>query len=668
MKKDRSNTEIRSSKSSVEFYYNRGSPGSYQSRAQDFRPSKIPTSPIDPKKIRVYSPEFILSLKPKSIPIEIPKEYQLKSTGYVILKQFEESVDSKKEPVRKLNMKPKQQQLTLRIHEGRFIPSIMRKKYVEGDEDEERKFAVQTCLNRLNFKNSADIIKDLKELQASNELIINLLLDRAAVDEDMPEKNSHLRNFAQFAIQIASQDNNFKLACQEKSLDKYNELINKKNQELNINVIECLIVWISYLVMGKVIKRKQYFRCLELAVKRQPPDTAVDIIRASYFTCGKFLDDQKWYECSTFYSYIFRNRPSTGYLLFLREDLFNFRDSGWNEQFFNQNQNDNAANKEEIKSNDNLFAKNSFNKNENEQLQKVLRDKLLDDYTNWHEDPEFGTPRVPRQAKLKDVVNAVILNFASEQTKIQPEIEDYSAWFGLLIRHAEIDNKELPGLLQEAVNQAKDKNSPEYDEFMIGFFTILGGLYEEEQINFSSIVSLGVLSKPEYIDAVGRVTYIDQKEITDSLYPSINNSNNNNNSVSTFHPTLSSIASAPISPVSLKSFSNIFDKDKNKWDNSTIASLVTVTFRSENGDKTTEYGRAVDFSGIVYSALEENEEASDPMAAFDGYKKDIIEASTGMSKELITEVWNKIISSSQVTAEFRDKAINYFHENILKSM
>lgn len=650
------NSKISASKSSCELYHNKYKFEPHSPTGTRFKPERAhaesPVQFIAQINIQTYTPDFILSLKPQTN--EIPKEYQLKSPGYVILKQFEESVDSNTGPIRK--------QRALRIHEGRFIPSIMRKKYVEGDEEEERKFAVQTCLNRLNYKNSTEIIKNLKELKASNDLIVNLLLVRAAADDDMPEKNSHLRNFANLAIQIANEDGDFKLICRKKSLDKYDELINKKSQELNINVIECLIVWISYLLIGGVIIRKNYFRCLELAIKRQPPDTAVGIIRASFFTCGKFLDAMNWSESSTFYYFMYHTRPSTGYLLFLMEDLRTIRESEWDHQIFNQNKNDNQSNQEGSKMNSNLSIKTTVEKDD-QQLQKILRDKLLDDYTNWHEDPEFGTPRVPRQATLKEVVNAVIMNYANEQKKIQPQIEDYSNWFGLLIVHAEIDNKELPGFLKEAM-KVKDKNSPEYEEFMIGFFTILGGLYDAEQINFSSITSLGVLLKSEYIEAVGKMTYIDQKEIYDALYPA---NSNNIPKVSNFTPVaLSPVSSAPVSPSFLRSQSSSFGESQ--YDDSIIAALVTITYRSDNLDFTSEYGKAVDFSVIVYNCLEENEEATEPSDLFDARKNEIIEASKKMKLGLVTQVWNKIISSSQMGKEFIDKAKKYFHENILKPL
>lgn len=619
------NAKLRSSKSSYEVYkykYEPPSPAGTNFKPQKKRFDTDDEKRYSPKETQIYTPEFILSCKPNIT--EFPKEYQLKTQGFVMLNHFFQN-----ERVIETNNHRKTR--TLRVHDKRFIPSVMRKQYVEGDEEEERKNAVQTCLNRLNFKNSTGIIDNLKELRASNDLIVDLLLDRAAADDDMPERNSHLRNFANFAIQIANEDNDFKNICQTKSLNKYDELVNKSSQELNINVIQCLIVWISYLVMGRVIKRKQYFRCLEFAVKKQPPDIAVGIIRASYFTCGKFLDDNKWTEYSTFYHFMENNNPSTGYLLFLRNDLFSFRKSGWNNQFFIQNEDQPSS----------ILAKsNSHNKNEQTQNQSFLREKLLDIYTNWYGDPEYGTPRVPPQATFKDVVDAVIINYATEQKKIQPQIEDYATWFGSLIKNAEIDNKELPGLLKEALNQVKPKNSQDYDEFMIGFFTILGGLYEAEQIDFKSIASLGALSKIEYINAVGKMTYIDQKEISEYLYPSTNN----NNKASSFTPQHAASS-----------------------DDSVIAALVTITSRSENADITTDYGKAVDLSVIAYSCLEEKEDENDPNAVFDEHKDEIIDASKKMPVKLATEVWNKIILSSQMSPEFINKAKNYFDVNILQN-
>ncbi|OHT03859.1 hypothetical protein TRFO_01585 [Tritrichomonas foetus] len=563
-------------------------PSSFENRQPPPPPSTPPSKPntqFDFKPSRslslssknggcVFEPEFILKLKP-----EPPSEVTISTPGFIILmEQFDtkDSAISRRHPSKKLV-----------IHDDRFIPSALRHKYGLNDPEQERKEKAQICLNRLNAKNSQQIIKDLLELQHEPSFIMQLLLDRATVNEDSPEKNSHLRNFAHLAIDLSS-DKAFKRCCCEMSIATYEELV--KSDKFVLNKVECILVWISYLVIGRVIKRRQFFKCLELAIKYQNGDNAVDLIRASLVTCGKFIDEVKWNESATFYRYIIENPPKSGYLLFLLNDLKKLRDSVWNEECFKPIQ----------------------VKVAHEMDDTTLQATLYDLYMSWHEDPSFGTPRVPPKATIEKVVRAIFKNYVDKKiTEL-----DYSRWVGLLIENAEVDHNHFPTFITNSKDVVPESDLP-------GFYSILGGLYDTKQIKFQTIVSLGGIESPDFIDAIGESTYIDQREISEALAA----------------------------------------LDKGKINDNTIAALVMISDWSDTQEKNkTAYGRAVDFSRIVLSGIEEADDQIEPKDLFDKRKQYILEASEGISKALLKEILYRIISGSNLSDEFMKKAENYFSE------
>lgn len=582
----------------------------------DFRPVKSTSFLASIKIDNVFTPEQILELKPKS---NLDKLAQLKSPGYVILLDL---FNAGKESYSR-----RPTNLRLREHTNRFIPSEIRKKYIT-DPEEERKYAIQTCLNKLSFKNTEKIIQDLCEIKTASknefklpfdQIIAELLLDRATANEDSPEKNSHLHNFANLAIIMSSRDDEFKTACKTLTLKKYTELITTK---IPLNSIECLIVWISYLVMGRVIKRREYFKCLELAMKNQPKDNSVDIIRASFYTCGKFLDEQNWTESATFYYYIQSHPPSSGYLEFLLSDLLKIRSANWNTQHYIKQPDP------EPKADTSTPAKNF----------DYLKEKLLDEYTNWHSDPSYGTPHAASNAQLVDLIRASLNNYVSNIQKLQPELLDYCQFLSILIEKGDYNTTHIPEFLKSSFDEVKMPN-----ELVPDFYTLLGSFYYYKLIDFKSIVDLGVLKQPEFIDAIGKVALIDQNEIRESLSQQT--------------------VGVPVnfSPMRRSASSPLYKNPAYDIDEDIITALVAITDWAENKKDDSTYDKAVNFSRIIFAALEEAEDGSTPPDIFDKVRQNLIASSKGLQKVLLSNIWKKALSTSLMSPEFIAEAETYFN-------
>ena len=529
-----------------------------------------------------YEPEDVLRLKPTAA-----VEKTLNTPGYVILCALFEGrtlvTDERNQNKRNLDLVE---------HKERFIPSAIRKKFVQFDPKEEKVYTAQMCLNRLNESNIHNVMSELTKLDVEPKLIMDLLIQRATVDEDSPEKNRQLKNFAQLAINMANSWPEFKLICKTMSLDQYYSGLNDYNKDeksISLNVISCILVWISLLVQGRIVRRRDYFQCLEKATKIKPVDNAINLIRASLFTCGKFLDENKWNESATFYSFINNKPKKSGFISFLSSDLERYRNSDWNEQYFLPEKKTKLEKK--LDGND-------------------LEEELFTRYQNWHDDPAFGTPRVPPNADIRNVIFSVIKNYANKKQLD----DDYAKWVSLLIKNAETDQKVIPELLEKSKSLIPDGK-------LAGFYSILGKLYSESLINFATIVSLGVLQKPEYVDSLGKATYIDQKEICNSL---------------------------PQSGSSLN--------------NDVIVSLTMITDWSETQeDSTNIYSKAVEFSRYLFEGVDEVEPESNPEDIFEEYKSTIIDLGKCLNQDLVSKLWRKIINESNTSDDFKSKAIEYFN-------
>jgi hypothetical protein len=154
----------------------------------------------------------------------------------------------------------------------RFTSSASLKQAGVYDENslEVRRNNANIHLNRLNAANTENVRQALQSCHLEPDIIIGLLLDRATVDAESPEKNPQLRIFADFAAILARNDEGFWRRLQAMSLLKFYEILD--NQSSLATVLQNLSIWIGYLLCNRIISRREFFNCMAAIIGRRRPE------------------------------------------------------------------------------------------------------------------------------------------------------------------------------------------------------------------------------------------------------------------------------------------------------------------------------------------------------------------------------------------------------------
>lgn len=295
--------------------------------------------PIIPRPVylepRVYSPHEMLAFKEKIR----PTSKKLESAGFImLLTTIDEKLSSRgRQFPRSRSNNSQKGKPELVEHGDRFISSVYRKLTGNYDENsiEAKRQKVQIDLNRLNLRNAQSVLNKILEYNVEPEIIIELFLDRVAVDSANPEKNLQFKSFAQLASLLTIQDSNeerrkiFRRKLNEMSFEKLISLL--YDPDALVTVIQGVIVWIAHLFNFWIIKRKQLFAVLQLVISTQTLiDRTIEIITAAFYTCGETIDQRKYYESSTFYSFLMRNPSKRAYVSFYVSELMRIRNNNWN--------------------------------------------------------------------------------------------------------------------------------------------------------------------------------------------------------------------------------------------------------------------------------------------------------------------------------------------------
>lgn len=289
---------------------------------------QLPTSPsVEFPVKQFYTIEDMISMKPQSYTTK------LMTPGFIMLlhlksmKQHQNQSDQipkKKKPQRK---QPSTAPVKLAEHEGdRFISSVATKAVGLYDErsPEALRAAAQRILNKLNTKNIPKSVQDIRNLGISQESLIELLLDRATMDTEFPERNLQLTNFISYAIDYANTTMGFGELLVSMSYDAAEKLIGE-TQTVPIASFQCMAVWLSALYNAGLGAEYALYQFFLNVMKNEPKERAIDVIRCGMYICGKKVGPN----FEIFFKFLKDHPSHFGYKRFLVEELFTLRENKW---------------------------------------------------------------------------------------------------------------------------------------------------------------------------------------------------------------------------------------------------------------------------------------------------------------------------------------------------
>jgi hypothetical protein len=167
---------------------------------------------------------------------------------------------------------------------------------------------------------------NIMSLNLDPEILVSLLLDRASTDSDNPEQNLQLKLFADFSYHISEHQPGFRPVLSTHSMSKFFSLIQAPSR---VSLIQNVAVWISYLLIYKIVSRRAYFSSLAFLCRLQPPDAASEVIRTSLCVCGAEIDRRNYFEVANFYVFLSLHPSPNRFLAFHVSELFRLRDRDW---------------------------------------------------------------------------------------------------------------------------------------------------------------------------------------------------------------------------------------------------------------------------------------------------------------------------------------------------
>lgn len=289
----------------------------------------IPLSPSLEFPVKdYYTVEDMLAMKPANYTTK------LMTPGFIMLLHLKSIKTNQNQsdqmPKKKKPQRPKQPltgQPKLLAHDGdRFISSAAAKNVGLYDEKspEALSAAAQRILNRLNSRNIEKSVIDVKNLNIGYEAVIGLLLDRATMDTEFPERNLQLTNFITYAIVYANESPGFGELLISMSYDAANKLIGE-SQTVPIASFQCIAVWLSALFNAGMGPEHALYQFFNDVMRNEPRERAIDVIRCGMYICGKKVGPN----FEIFYKFLKDHPSHFGYKRFLVEELFNLKDNKW---------------------------------------------------------------------------------------------------------------------------------------------------------------------------------------------------------------------------------------------------------------------------------------------------------------------------------------------------
>jgi hypothetical protein len=355
---------------------------------------------------------------------------------------------------------------------GRFTSSASLKQAGVYDENslEVRRNNANIHLNRLNAANTDNVRQALQSCHLEPDMIIVLLLDRATVDVESPEKSPQLRIFADFAAMLSRNDGCFWRSLQAMSLSKFHAILD--NQSSLTTVLQSISIWIGYLLCNRIISRREFFNCMAAIVsRRRPEERASEVLRTVLFACGKVLDSRNYTEVATFYHFIQWHPVKSGYVSFLINDLMRLRTSNWFDQF---TQEPTVRKKRpDAGSLPSLFD------------EVDVQQQLIGDFDKWRRSDDPLPVVAPENVPFAALAH-VALKTMIHQMRL---MNDFAAWCTELWLSKGVTGGEVQQVLRkEIADYAALVTDNDNARLWFGFFQLLGGLYAAHIIDFALIV------------------------------------------------------------------------------------------------------------------------------------------------------------------------------------
>lgn len=291
--------------------------------------SQISPSPSFDFPIKeIYTVEDLLAMKPVSYTTK------LSSPGYVMLLHLKskssnqngsDQYPKRKKPAKKQNQS--QVQPVLLAHDGdRFISSAASKEVglYDAKSDQAIRTEAQRILNRLNSRNLDRCIRDIEKLRIKTADLIQLLLDRATMDTEFPERNVQLGNFIMFAIKYSSAHVTLGEDLINAGYEAADKLIGEQ-QQVPIASFQCLAVWLSTLYKAGMGEERMLYEFFNKVMRNEPKERAIDILRSGLWIAGEKVGPN----FEKFFDFLKNHQSQFGYKKFLVDELFALRQSNW---------------------------------------------------------------------------------------------------------------------------------------------------------------------------------------------------------------------------------------------------------------------------------------------------------------------------------------------------
>lgn len=277
---------------------------------------------IGPK--RVYTPEEVYKCKPTNL----DRLERLKTSGFIMLMNLSSMTPNQQLPTRRTGYFVGKQAALVEHDEDRYITTGYRKRAGDfSDQSVEAMTREATIkLNTLNSMNLGSVLNWFKTnigpLLPMNTVIF-LLLNRATMENNSPEKNTQITMYALFAHYLCL-NSTFHDRLISFTNQRYESIIN--NQQTKTATIQAFIVWIASILRETIISPFHFYRALEGAILKQPQAKAVEIVRTGLSAAGDFLIKKKSSEAATFYRYLQDHcHVCSGYVQFLCKELLEER-------------------------------------------------------------------------------------------------------------------------------------------------------------------------------------------------------------------------------------------------------------------------------------------------------------------------------------------------------
>lgn len=272
----------------------------------------------------IYEPSEILALK-DSCPVGEP----ITTPGMLVyLRLFKED---RKNPFAK--GKKRGTKKLLEHNKERFIGHARARHAGVFDEAsvEAKCASMRVALNRLSERNMSEVIERIRGLKLPDDVVINLILERATADCDFPERNPQLGSLLDLVL----------IMCEppypRSFSDHFVELAYKHAMEMSrdtsqaVGCLQNMATWFAVLYAGGVISLEQYDDFMTSVTENQETAKAVETLRTSLFVGGKSLsvDKKGRTVCDKFFQFLRDHQIMVGQIRWLVSDLFVLKESGW---------------------------------------------------------------------------------------------------------------------------------------------------------------------------------------------------------------------------------------------------------------------------------------------------------------------------------------------------